>query len=98
MKLANRLIISVTQRNAWKRRILPTETDSTNKCRRLNPGKSQDGSLSLNHRLPALPANPLLSPLGSTVTNLSIPLHLYFCLRPAFKQFATCLLACGSLV
>lgn len=28
-------------------------TDFTNKCRRLNPGMLQDGSLSLNHRLPA---------------------------------------------
>lgn len=28
-------------------------TDFTNKCRRLNAGMSQDGSLSLNHRLPA---------------------------------------------
>lgn len=31
-------------------------TDFTNKCRRLNPGMSQDGSLSLNHRLPAASA------------------------------------------
>lgn len=28
-------------------------TDFTNKCRRLNPGMLQDGSFSLNHRLPA---------------------------------------------
>lgn len=35
-------------------------TDFTNKCRRLNVGMSQDGSLSLNHRLPAafLPPRP----------------------------------------
>lgn len=42
-------------------------TDFTNKCRRLNAGMSQDGSLSLNHRLPAafLPPRPavLLLPL-----------------------------------
>ena len=31
-------------------------TDFTNKCRRLNPGKSQDGSLSLNRRLLRLPS------------------------------------------
>lgn len=36
-------------------------TDFTNKCRRLNPGMSQDGSLSLNHRLPAASAFHLAS-------------------------------------
>lgn len=37
-------------------------TDFTNKCRRLNPGMSQDGSLSLNHRLPAASAFHHLAP------------------------------------
>lgn len=43
-------------RRRWERRATKEEscgTDFTNKCRRLNPGMLQDGSLSLNHRLPA---------------------------------------------
>ena len=53
-------------------------TDFTNKCRRLNAGMSQDGSLSLNHRLPAafLPLRPaalLLRQLATAVSNCPLP-------------------------
>lgn len=51
-------------------------TDFTNKCRRLNVGMSQDGSLSLNHRLPA--RLPSTSACGCGCTFSSPPLVLLF--------------------
>lgn len=66
-------------------------TDFTNKCRRLNAGMSQDGSLSLNHRLPAafLPPRPaahLLPPSpNSPPSSLAPRLVLPFLAPPLFR-------------
>lgn len=67
-------------------------TDFTNKCRRLNPGMSQDGSLSLNHRLPAAYLPPLVSRIAPSRTAASIVLSSSplrpFCWFLATSSFA----------
>jgi len=81
-------------------------TDFTNKCRRLNPGMLQDGSLPLNRRLPAASYLPIAVPAYIALSSLFLPRFVLRggasdsangSLQSSPRQFATCRRSCDRL-